>query len=68
MLDPVIQLKIVVLQRRRGARGESAVRARAVEEQSGANRTQQDAERAHHDDGEKDGVQRVQPGVVFVFL
>lgn len=68
MLDPVVQLEVVVLQRRRGARGEPAVRARAVEEQSGANRTQKDAEGAHHDDGEKDGVQGVQPGIVLVFL
>lgn len=68
MLDPVVQLEVVVLQRRGGARGEPAVGARAVEEQSRANGAQQHAEGAHHDDGEEDGVQRVQPGVVLVFL
>lgn len=68
MLDPVIQLKVVVLQRRGGARGEPAVGACAVEEQTGANSAQQHTQRAHHDDGEQDGVQRVQPGVVLVFL
>lgn len=68
MLDPVVQLKVVVLQRGGGARRQPAVRARAVQEQPGANGPQQDAQRAHHNDGEQDGVQRVQPGVVLVFL
>lgn len=66
MLDPVIKLEVVVLQRCGGARGEPAVGARAVEEQPRANGAEQDAQRAHHDDGEEDGVQRVQPGVVFL--
>lgn len=43
MLDPVVQLKVVVLQCRGGARGEPAVGARAVEEESRAHRSQQDA-------------------------
>lgn len=68
VLDPIVQLKVVVLQRRGGARGEPAVGARAVEEQTGTNCTQQDTQRAHHDDGEEDGIQCVQPGVVLVFL
>lgn len=68
MLDAVIQLKIVVLQRRRRAQREPAVGAGAIEEQSGAYRPQQDAQGAHHDDGEEDGVQRVQPGIVLVLL
>lgn len=68
MLYPVVQLKVIVLQRCGGARREPAVGAGAVEKQSGANRTQQDAQRAHHDDSEEDGVQRVEPGVVLVLL
>ena len=68
MLNPVVQLKVVVLQRRGGAWREPAVGARAVEEQPRADGAQQDAKGAHHDDGEEDGVQRVQPGVVLVFL
>lgn len=68
MLDPVVQLKVVVLQRRGGARRQPAVRARAVEEQPSADGSQQDAQRAHHNDGEEDGVQRVQPGVVLVLF
>lgn len=68
MLDAVIQLKVVVLQRGGGARREPAVGAGAVEEQSGADGPQQDAQGAHHDDGEEDGVQRVEPGVVLVLL
>lgn len=68
MLNPVVQLEVVVLQRRGGAWREPAVGACAVEEQPRADRTQQDAQGAHHDDGEEDGVQRVQPGVVLVFL
>lgn len=66
VLNPVVQLKVVVLQRCGGARGKPAVGARAVEEQSGANGAHQHAKRAHHDDGEEDGVQRVEPGVVFL--
>lgn len=68
VLDAVVQLKVVVLQRRGRARREPAVGAGAVEEQSGADRPQQDAQGAHHDDGEEDGVQSVQPGVVLVLL
>ena len=68
MLDAVVQLKVVVLQRSGRARREPAVGAGAVEEESGADRPQQDAQGAHHDDGEEDGVQRVQPGVVLVLL
>lgn len=68
VLDPVVQLKVVVLQRRGGARRQPAVRARAVEEQPGADGSQQDAQRAHHNNGEEDGVQRVQPGVVLVLF
>lgn len=43
MLDPIVQLKVVVLQRCGGAGGEPAVGACAVEEQPGAHCTQQDA-------------------------
>lgn len=68
MLDAVVQLKVVVLQRGGRARREPAVGAGAVEEQPGADRAQQDAQGAHHDDGEQDGVQSVQPGVVLVLL
>lgn len=68
MLDAVVQLKVVVLQRGGGAGGEATVGAGAVEEQARADRPQQDAQGTHHDDGEEDGVQRVQPGVVLVLL
>lgn len=68
VLEAVVQLEVVVLQRGGGARREAAVGAGAVEEQAGANGAQQDAQRAHHDDGEEDGVQRVQPGVVLDLL
>ena len=66
MLDPVVQLEVVVLQRCGGARGQPAVGARAVEEQSRTHRTQKHSQGAHHDDGEQDGVQCVQPGVVLL--
>lgn len=68
MLDAVVQLKVVVLQRGGGARRQPAVGARAVKQQAGADSTQQDAQGAHDDDGEQDGVQGVQPGVVLVLL
>lgn len=68
VLDAVVQLKVVVLQRGGGAGGEAAVRTGAVQEQACAHRPQQDAQRTHHYDGEEDGVQRVEPGVVLVLL
>lgn len=66
VLESVVEFEVVVFQRGGGARGQAAVGASAVEEQSGAHGSQQDAQRAHDDDSHQDGVQRVQPGVVFL--
>lgn len=66
VFDAVVQLEVVVLQRGGGARRQAAVGAGAVQQQAGAHGAQQHAQRAHHDDGEEDGVQRVQPGVVLL--
>lgn len=68
MLDAVVQLEVVVLQCGGGARREPAVGAGAVEQQPRADGAEEDPEGAHHDDGEEDGVQGVEPGVVLVFL
>lgn len=64
MLEPVVELEVVVFQGGGGSRGQAAVGARAVEQQPGAHGPQQDAQRGHHDDGHQDGVQGVEPGVV----
>lgn len=66
MLEAVVQFEVVVLQCGGGARRQPTVGARAVEQQAGAHCTQQDAQRAHDDDGDQDGVQGVQPRVVLV--
>ena len=66
VLEAVVQLKVVVLQRGGAARRQAAVGARAVEQQAGTHGAQQHAQRAHHDDGDQDGVQRVQPRVVLL--
>ena len=68
VLDAVVQLKVVVLQGGGGAGGQAAVGAGAVEQHAGAHGAQHHAQGAHHDDGEQDGVQGVQPGVVLVLL
>lgn len=66
MLDSIIQLKVVVLQGGGAARGQAVVGARAVKQKSGTHGPQQNAKRTHDDDGDQDGIQRVQPGVVFL--
>lgn len=43
VLEPVVQFEVVVLQGRRGSRGEPAVRACAIEEQPGTHGSQQNA-------------------------
>lgn len=64
VLEAVVQFKVVVLQGGGGAGRQAAVGAGAVEEEAGAHRPEHDAQGAHDDDGDQDGVQGVQPGVV----
>lgn len=66
VLEAVVELEVVVLQGGGGPRGQAAVGAGAVQEEAGAHRPEQDAQRAHDDDGDEDGVQRVQPRVVLL--
>lgn len=66
VLEAVVQFEVVVLQGGGGARRQAAVGAGAVEEEAGAHRPQQDAQGAHDDDGDQDGVQGVEPGVVLL--
>lgn len=61
VLESVVQFEVVILQRGGGAGREAAVGAGAVQEEAGANRAQQDAQGAHDDDGDQDGVQGVKP-------
>lgn len=65
VLEAVVQFKVVVLQRGGGARRQAAVGAVAVEE-AAADGAEQDAQGAHDDDGEEEGVQGVQPRVVLL--
>lgn len=66
VLEAVVQFEVVVLQSGGGARRQAAVRAGAVQEEAGADRTEQDAQRAHDNDRDQNGVQGVQPGVVLL--
>lgn len=66
VLEPVVQFEVVVLQRSGWARWQAVVRACAVEEEAGTDCAQEDAQWAHDDDGDQDGVQGIQPGVVFL--
>lgn len=66
VLEAVVQLKVVVLQRGRTTRRQATVGARAVEQQASTHSSQQHAQGAHNDDGDQDGVQRVQPRVVLL--
>lgn len=66
VLETIVQFKVVVLKGGGGARRQAAVRARAVQEESGAHRSHQHAQRAHDDDGDQDGVKGVQPRVVLL--
>lgn len=59
VLEAVVQFEVVVLQSGGGSWRESAVGARAVQEEAGAHRPEQDAQGAHDDDRDQDGVQSV---------
>lgn len=64
VLDPVVELEVVVLQGGGGARGQASIGAGAVEQKASANGTQQNSQRAHDYDGEENGIQRVKPGIL----
>lgn len=66
VLDAVVQFEVVVLQRGGAAGRQAVVGARAVEQEPGANRSQQNAQGTHDDDGDQDGIKGVQPGIVFL--
>lgn len=68
VLDAVVQLEVVVLQRGGAPWGQPGVRARAVEKEPGADGPEEDAERAHRYDGHQDGIQGVEPVFFFVQL
>lgn len=68
VLDAIVQLEVVVLQRGGAPRGQPSVRARAVEEQTSADGPEEDAKGAHRYDGHQDGIQGVQPAFLFVQL
>lgn len=67
VLEAVVQFKVVVLKGGGGAWRQAAVGAGAVQEEAGADRPEQDAQGAHDDDGDQDGVQGVQPRVVLLW-
>lgn len=66
VLDPIVQLKVVVLQGGGRAWRQAAVWAGAVKEEAGTHGTQKNTQRAHDNDRQENGVQRVQPRVVLV--
>lgn len=66
VLEAVVQFEVVVLQGGGGARWQAAVGAGAVQEEAGADRPEKDAQGAHDDDGDQDGVQGVKPRVVLL--
>lgn len=68
VLDAIVQLKVVVLQRGGAPRGQPCVRARAVEQQTGTDGPKEDAEGAHGYDGHQDRIQGVEPAFFFVQL
>ncbi|MEQ2175219.1 hypothetical protein GOODEAATRI_015834 [Goodea atripinnis] len=59
VLEAIVQFEVVVLQSGGGSRRESAVGARAVQEEAGAHCPEQDAQGAHNDDRDQNGVQGV---------
>ncbi len=67
VLDAVVQLKVVVLQRGGAAGRQAVVGAGAVEQEPGTNRSQQNAQGTHDDDGDQDGIKGVQPVVVLLW-
>lgn len=66
VLEAVVELKVVVLERGAAAGAQARVGAGAVEQEPGARGPQKDAQRAHGDDGDEDGIQRVEPALLFV--
>lgn len=64
VLEAVVEFEVVVLQGGGGAGRQAAVGAGAVQQEAGAHRSEQDAQRAHDDDCDQYGVKGVQPRVV----
>lgn len=64
VLDAIVELKVVVLQGGGGARGQASVGAGAVQQKTSAHGAQQDSQRAHHYDGEENGVQGGKPRIL----
>lgn len=65
VLEAIVELKVVVLQCGAAPRTQTGVGAGAVEEETSTGGPQQDAQRAHGDDSDQDGVQCVQPALFF---
>lgn len=65
VLEAIVELEVVVLQCGAAPGTQAGVGAGAVEEEPRAGGPQQDAQRAHGDDGDQDGVQGVQPALFF---
>lgn len=66
VLEAVVELEVIVLQRGAAAGAQARVGTGAVEQEPGTCGSQEDAQRAHGDDGDEDGIQRVEPALFFV--
>lgn len=62
----IIELEVVVLQRGAAAGAQARVGTGAVEQEACTGGPQEDTQRAHGNDGDEDGIQRVQPALFFV--
>lgn len=66
VLEAIVELEVVVLQRRAAAGAQAGVGTGAVEQEPGAGGPQEHAQRAHGDDGDENGIQGVEPALFFV--
>lgn len=66
VLEAVVELEVVVLQRGAAAGAQARVGTGAVEQEPRTRGPQQDAQRAHGNDGDEDGIQGVEPALLLV--
>ena len=66
VLEAVVELEVVVLQCGAAAGAQAGVGAGAVEQEPCTRGPQEDAQRAHGDEGDEDGIQCVEPALFFV--
>lgn len=66
VFEAVVELEVVVLQRGAAAGTQAGVGAGAVQQEPRTRGPEEDAQRAHGDDGDENGVQGVKPALLFV--